>query len=134
MLPVIEEKLNAGKTVSFTPFGESMKPLLYSGRDSVTVQKFDNYNKYDICLFLKEDGSLTLHRIISTKNGLVAMGDNTYKKEENIKVLGKVIEITRNGKALNLNSYLYKAYCKLWVATKNLRFFIFRVKRKLKNL
>ena len=68
MLPVIEEKLNSGKTVSFTPFGDSMKPLLYSGRDSVTVQKFDNYNKYDICLFLKRDGSLTLHRIINTKN------------------------------------------------------------------
>ena len=134
MLPVIEEKLNAGKTVSFTPFGDSMKPLLYSGRDSVTVQKFDNYNKYDICLFLKKDGSITLHRIIKTKNGLVAMGDNTYKKEEDITVLGKVIEITRKGKPLNLYSFSYKAYCKIWVATKNLRFFIFRVKRKLKSL
>ena len=134
MLPVIEEKLNAGKTVSFTPFGDSMKPLLHSGRDSVTVQKFDNYNKYDICLFLKKDGSLTLHRIISAKNGLVAMGDNTYKKEENITVLGKVTEIIRNGKPINLNSFSYRSYCKIWVATKNLRFFIFRVKRKLKSL
>lgn len=134
MLPVIEEKLNSGKTVSFTPFGDSMKPLLYSGRDSVTVQKFDNYNKYDICLFFKRDGSLTLHRIINTKNALVAMGDNTYKKETDITVLGKVIILERKGKNINMSSPLYKAYALIWTKLYFLRYFIFRAKRKITNI
>lgn len=131
MLPVIEEKLNSGKTVTFTPFGNSMKPILYDGRDKVTLKKFDTYNKYDICLFLKKDGSLTLHRIISTKNGFTAMGDNTYKKETDITVLGKVINLERKGKNININGLFYKAYCVIWTKLYFLRFFIFRVKRKL---
>ena len=134
MLPVIEEKLNAGKTVSFTPFGDSMKPLLYSGRDSVTVQKFDNYKKYDICLFLKKDGSLTLHRIIDAKNGYVAMGDNTYRKETDITILGKVIFLERKGKNINMSSPLYKAYVVIWTKLYFLRYFIFRAKRKITNI
>lgn len=134
MLPVIEEKLNAGKTVTFTPFGNSMKPLLYDGRDKVTIQKFDTYNKYDICLFLKKDGSITLHRIISTKNGLVAMGDNTYKKETNITVLGKVIILERKGKNINMSSPFYKAYALIWTKLYFLRYFIFRLKRKIFNI
>ncbi len=131
MLPVIEEKLNSGKTVTFTPFGNSMKPLLHDGRDMVTLKKFNTYNKYDICLFLKKDGSLTLHRIISTKNGLIAMGDNTYKKESDITVLAKVINLQRKGKNINMQGPFYKTYSVIWTKLYFLRFFIFRVKRKL---
>lgn len=134
MLPVIEEKLASGKTVTFTPFGESMKPLIISGRDKVTVQKSDIYKKYDICLFLKKDGSITLHRIIDTKNGFVAMGDNTYKRETDITILGKVIFLERKGKNINMSSPFYKAYALIWTKLYFLRYFIFRLKRKIKNI
>ena len=48
MWPVMEEQIKTGKTVKFTPGGNSMRPMLYSGRDSVTLVKPQGrLKKYD---------------------------------------------------------------------------------------
>ncbi len=134
MLPIITEKLEQGEKVHFTPFGRSMLPLLRDGLDSVTLIKKAEYKKYDICLLKSESGAIALHRIIDNKNGIVALGDNTYKKETGLKSLGAVINIKRGNRDINLNGILYKAYCRFWYFIFPLRKFSFKVKRRIKKL
>ena len=133
MLPVIIEKLKSKKTVNFTPFGSSMLPLIRDGKDNVTIKQCEVYKKYDICLFLK-DGNIVLHRIIRTKDRFVARGDNTYKKETDIEILGKVVKLVRRGKEVNLNGFFYKAYSILWHKLFFARLVLFKIKRRLKSI
>ena len=69
-----------------TPIGTSMMPLLRERKDTVKLVAPNNIKKYDVVLYMRNDKTLVLHRIIRVKNDLFTMcGDNQFMLEKNIK-------------------------------------------------
>lgn len=112
MLPIIEATVNDGKPVEMTVTGNSMKPLLKDRVSSVRLGKPDNLKKGDVVLFLRNDGHCVLHRIISIHDELYdIVGDNQIVPDRNIpkeKIIAKVCEYSRNGKAWKERDGLYR--------------------------
>ena len=115
LLPIIKEKLASDGSVIFTPNGTSMKPLIRNGIDEVELIRADTIKKNDIPLFVREDGSFVLHRIIRIKKDgtLIVRGDNQIVNERvNInQIIGKVKKIIRKDKTIEIESSKYRFYC-----------------------
>lgn len=116
--PIIREKLNNGGTVQIPITGSSMLPLLVQGRDSVILALADEVNVGDIIFYKRDDGHFVLHRIIDKdENGFILCGDNQWIKEYGITdrhIIGVVIEIILDGKAIKVDNEKYLKYCKNW--------------------
>lgn len=108
---VIPELLENGKTVTFSPKGVSMLPTIKSG-DSVTLSGPDNLKKYDIVLYIRNDGKAVLHRIIGKDkdSGYIMCGDALLRHEYGItddKIVAKVISFTHNNKTVTAGSFSF---------------------------
>lgn len=115
--PVMEEQLQAGKEVCFSPKGISMLPMLRQGIDSVVLKLPPaQLKKYDLPLYRRADGSFVLHRIVGTdKNGYITCGDNQLFRERGIQhsqVIGIVTGYYRGDEYISCDSPKYKAYCR----------------------
>lgn len=137
ILPVLEEILAREGEVTFTPNGNSMRPLLHSGRDTVTLKKIDGpLKKYDLPLYRNSYGKFILHRVIGkNKNGYIMRGDNLLKKEYGITdadIIGKVVRITRDGKEYSVNDFSYKIYCRM--RNNGFTVLLRRIKQRIINL
>ena len=129
LLPVIEEVLSSDGEFSFIPGGNSMRPMLYGGRDTVTLVKSQGrLSKYDLPLYRRADGSFILHRVVKVlPQGYVMRGDCTVAKEYGIDdkdIIGVVKSFTRRGKTLSTNTLSYRIYCRIWCFFPLLRRFI----------
>ena len=112
----IEEILkNDGVYVSTTS-GVSMYPMLRDRRDTIVVTPTQaRLKKYDVALYRRGD-SYVLHRVIKVlPDSYVIRGDNCALKEyvPNSSVLGKLTEVWRADKKLNMQCASYKAYSRL---------------------
>ncbi len=115
LLPVLETVLEGGGEISFTPNGNSMRPMLISGRDTITLKRFDRHlEKYALPLYRREDGHFVLHRVVGeNSDGYIMRGDNQLSKEYGIKqaqIIGEVIAYVRDGKAHKTTDFSYKVY------------------------
>ncbi len=89
LIDIIIEKLEMGGTVTFTPHGESMLPMLRDGEDVVVLSKpKGRLHLFDIPLYRRKDGSFVLHRVIDFQRdgSYVLCGDNQFYKERGIKL------------------------------------------------
>lgn len=135
ILPVIEEKLDAGGTVKLPITGTSMLPLLVQGRDTVTLAKPElPLKKFDLPFYRRHDGVFVLHRIISVDSGSYTMcGDNQWVKETGVSddmIIGIVCEITRKGKSFSSNNMRYRIYVWLWHLLMPIRKYIVKLRGK----
>lgn len=78
---LVREKLKEGGSVTFSPKGASMLPMLRASGDSVTLEKPPaRLKRGDIALYLSRDENgerYLLHRLIRVKDGrLIFQGDN----------------------------------------------------------
>ena len=125
LTPFIQEMINKDKQVNLTVTGNSMFPLFSHLRDSVTVKKINEYKKYDIILYVRNNGDLVLHRIVKVKNNeFYLCGDNQTLIEYPIypnQVIGKVVSFTRKGKVYDFNSFLSMFYARFWVLSLKIR-------------
>lgn len=125
LTPFIKEMISKDKQVNLTVTGNSMFPLFSHLRDSVTVKKFNEYKKYDIILYVRNNGDLVLHRIVKVKNNeFYLCGDNQTLIEYPIypeQVIGKVVSFTRKGKVYDFNSFLSMLYARFWVLSLKIR-------------
>ncbi len=116
--PIIREKLNIGGTVQIPITGSSMLPLLVQGRDSVILAPADEVKIGDIIFYKRDDSHFVLHRIIGKdEKGYILCGDNQWVKEYGITdhhIIGVVVEIILDGKAIKTDSEKYLKYCKHW--------------------
>lgn len=130
LLPIMEETLSAGCTVTFTTHGKSMRPILNDG-DSVSLKKADKYKVGDVVLYRKADGSFVLHRIIRIKKDTVyTQGDSLHEKDEPIKsdaILGKAVAYIYPQRELKTTEFTYKVYKILYMS------FVGRMLRTLKH-
>lgn len=136
LLPIIEEQLNEGKEICFSPNGTSMLPLLRPGRDSVTlITAPPSLKKYDLPLYRRKNGQFVLHRVIkSEKDHTYTMcGDNQYAREHGIKhsqIVGIVTSICRNDKTISCNSPLLRIYAFIRIRERWLWGLCVRIKTK----
>lgn len=116
---LLEESLRAGGEVSFTPSGDSMWPMLASGRDTVFLQRpAGPLRKYDLPLYRRENGQYILHRVVGKNaQGYILRGDHQCEKEYGIRdeqILGIVTSFLRKGKRFTTDDWRYRLYCRLW--------------------
>ena len=134
LLPVLETVLENGGEITFTPRGNSMRPMLKSGVDVITLKRFNRpLKKYALPLYRRESGQFVLHRVVGkNKDGYIMRGDNQLNKEYGItdaNILGEVIAFTHNGREYKVTDFSYKLYCVLWCNFFTI--FLRRVKQKL---
>lgn len=143
--PVMKEQIDSGKTVIFSPRGTSMLPLIRPSVDRVMLKKApEKLKKYDVPLYLRENGQFVLHRVVGFDgNGYVMCGDNQYKREYGItdgQILAIACGVYRENDFVPFDGKKYISYCKKQVAKKRiygeymrLRSFAGRIKRKIKR-
>ena len=125
LMPLIEEQLESGKSVRFSPRGVSMLPMLRQGRDQVTLTALHGSpKKYDILLYRRSDGSFVLHRVVKIGNTYTCIGDNQFVYEKDIKrdqIIAVVSSFWRDGREYSTTSPTYKVYCVLWHRSRLMR-------------
>ena len=127
VIDIMIEKLNSGGTVTFTPKGKSMLPMLRDGEDVVVLSKPNGkLHLFDIPLYRRSNGAYVLHRIVNfdADGNYVLCGDNQFALEHGIKdsdIIGVVTAFYRKGKAYSVNSFSYRLYVNFWFYTRFFR-------------
>lgn len=139
LVPIIKEHLAQGQSVTFSPKGISMLPMLRQGKDTVTLSPIvGKLKKYDLPLYQRQDGKYVLHRIVKVKDGFFTMaGDNQYTYEngiENRQIIAVVTSFTRDGKVHLTNETGYLLYCRLWHYSRFMRRCLRALKFRLTRL
>lgn len=101
LLPLIEDSLSQGESITFSPSGQSMLPLLKQGRDKVVLGPVKGeIRKYDIVFFKRNDGAFVLHRVVKTGEQLTVSGDNRIYEDivAPSQIIGVVTSFERKGK------------------------------------
>lgn len=134
----IVDELKAGRSVTFFTVGCSMQPLLYERQTHVMLSPVtDGVKKYDIVLYVRADGTHVLHRCIKVMDGYCLIrGDNTYyiERVDNDQMVGVVTHVYRKGRMIDVGkSGSYRFYSVFWHKIYHLRYFIVRVKRKIRR-
>lgn len=118
--PLMTEALQDGGEVILTVTGRSMAPMLRHRKDRVCLVKprTGYLQKYELPLFVREDGRYILHRIVAVKpEGYAVMGDNQCVKEYPVlpsQVIGMVKGFWRDGRYIACDNPRYLLYCRLW--------------------
>ncbi|MBR4173273.1 MAG: S24/S26 family peptidase [Clostridia bacterium] len=132
--PVMEEQIEGGKTVVFSPDGTSMLPLIRPNIDRVVLTKAPKkLKKYDLPLYIRDDGKFILHRVVAVKkSGYVMCGDNQYEMEYGVKdseILALACGIYRGNEFLSFDDKKYKKYVKIRVGKNQIHNLYIRFKR-----
>ncbi len=131
IIEIMVEKLNKGGTVTFTPSGKSMLPMLRDGKDVVVLSKPNGrLHLFDLPLYKRKNGGYVLHRVVGfdADGGYVLCGDNQFHREHGIydsDILGVVTAFSRKGKGYTTASSRYRLYLNFWYYTYYFRY-IFR--------
>ena len=124
-MPLIREQLAAGQTVSFSPKGTSMLPMLRQGLDTVTLSHLPvQLRKYDLPLYQRPNGQYVLHRIVRCGEAYSCIGDNQFRPETGVhreQMIALVTAFSRNGREWSVDSLPYQIYCRLWHWTRPVR-------------
>lgn len=127
LMPLIQERLEAGQTVRFSPMGISMLPMLRQGVDSVVLSPGpEELKKYDLPLYRRPQGQYILHRIVKADGSYTCIGDNQFEYEHGVthsQMLALVTAFYRGDKRWDVKSPVYQLYCRLWHYSRPLRHF-----------
>ena len=132
-LPLLKEITENGGIFPLTVTGTSMTPTLYSNRDTVNLvsPKTKTPQKYDIVLFVRNDGKPVLHRIIKKlpDNQFLINGDSQTWTEiiSSSQIIAVTQSFTRNHKMIFCNSFKFRLYSRTWCFFRPLRPLFFRV-------
>ncbi len=111
---VIEEN----GVLAFVPGGNSMWPTLKNRKQSViVVKKEGKLNKYDVALYLRQNGTFVLHRVIEpTEYGYVMCGDSqvTLEKVNEDQVFGVMQGFYRGDRYIECSDEDYKQEVIAW--------------------
>ena len=86
--PIFRAVLESGGTFTLKPRGNSMRPTIIPGRDSVSlVRPAGTASLHDILLYQRQDGSFVLHRVAAVeKDGTYTMcGDYQVTLERGVR-------------------------------------------------
>ncbi len=126
LMPMIRESLAAGHSVTFTPSGVSMLPMLRPDRDTVTLSPLPDgrLQKYDLPLYRRDSGKYVLHRIVQVGETYTCLGDNHIARERGVRhdqMIALVTSFCRDGKEISVTAPGYRLYCRFWYGTRMIR-------------
>lgn len=136
LLSEVAGLLCEGKTVTIPVRGNSMRPFLADGRDSVVLQRgeADRLKRGDVVLATVRGGQTwVLHRIVARRgNRLTLQGDNNRETEAaDVKdVAGVAIAMVRKGVAYPVDGWQWRLYSRGWMTRMTCR----RLGRRCRNL
>lgn len=137
LMPLITERLAAGKSVRFAPRGTSMLPMLRQGRDKVVLSPLTGkLKKYDLPLYRRDNGQFVLHRVVAVGDTYTCIGDNQFELEPGIRkdqLIGVVTAFSREDRDIPVTDTAYRVYCRLWHWTRPVRHPIVRIKNWLRR-
>lgn len=114
LIQVILLQLETAKKANLTVTGYSMLPMLHQYRDSVVLAPLDGeLRQGDIALYLRQDGSYVLHRVIRlTGEGYLFCGDNQAQLETvgQDQLIAVVTGYTKDGQHRELDRLSYRLY------------------------
>lgn len=120
LLPEIAEMIAEGMTVTLKGKGNSMRPFIVGGRDSVVLSRACSLRLGDIVLAKTTDKRYVLHRIIQISgDDLTLMGDGNLKETEQTTtadVLAKVVKIIRKDCSVDADSLSERRKAAIWKA------------------
>lgn len=133
----LEAALDRYGSVPWITRGVSMRPLIVSGRDIVTISRFTGELKPgDValyCRYSRNGKQYLLHRVIGVEPGCYRiLGDNCIEVERvpRADVVAVLTGLVRNGKAIDLNGASYRAYVRAWTALYPLRRLFLRIRHR----
>lgn len=136
----VESEIKVGRSVRFKLRGDSMLPLLRSGKDDIVLYpcQREDLKPMDLVLF-RYKGNHLLHRIIKVEGDhFFIQGDGSIvAKEECLyaDVVGKVREVIRpSGRVVFLNSRKWRLLSFLWIKSGIFRTLLLKVMFRLKRI
>ncbi len=139
LLPLLKDITENNGIFPLTVTGTSMTPTLYSERDIVNLVSPKNRvpKKYDIVLFVRNDGKVVLHRIIKIlpNNRFLINGDSQTWTEiiHQTQIIAVTQSFVRKEKIVSCDSFRVKLYSCMWCLLRPLRPQLFRLFSRLKN-
>lgn len=138
-------ELDKNGVLGFVPGGNSMWPTLKNAGQSVVVlKKTERLKRFDVALYIRDNGAYVLHRVMQVKeNGYVMCGDSQFDLElvREDQVIGIMESFYRGKKCIECSSPKYIKEVENWYRRKRYRklklkcfFFSLRVKNKLKRM
>lgn len=136
MYDVMKEMLDKGGTVNFNPRGTSMLPTIHNDGDRVVLKKIKAIKKYDLPLYIRDNGQFVLHRVhkVNSDGTFNMCGDNQWQVEKGVRrdqIVATVISIQRGNKVIKTSNILYRTYVVLWVKIRPLRRIVIGGKRRI---
>lgn len=116
-----EQLLAEGNILRIRPQGNSMYPLLTSGRDEALIEAVtaDACRRNDVLLYRRDQGVLVLHRLYKKNaKGFYMVGDNQSELEGPLlpdQILGRLIAVNRNGHEFSVKHPVYRLLSSLWL-------------------
>lgn len=127
LVPLFQERLEAGQKVRFSPRGISMLPMLRQGRDCVILSPVpEKLKKYDLPLYRRDDGKYVLHRVVRVDETYTCIGDNQFVYEPGLRhdqMIAVVSAFCRDEKQYSISHMGYRIYCRLWHYSRPVRHF-----------
>ena len=121
-----------------TPIGTSMLPLLRERIDTVKLVAPNNLKKHDVVLYMRNDKTLVLHRIIRVKDDLFTMcGDNQFMLEKNIKrrqIIAVMEGFYRGEEYIPSTNKTYQKYVKKTIRKRPIKYLKYLIKKILKKI
>ena len=115
-----------------------MLPMLRQGIDSVILSPVPKkLKKYDLPLYQRDDGKYILQRIVEAGETYTCIGDNQYAYERGLRhdqMIAVVTAFTRGKREISVTDPLYRIYCILWHHSRSARYFLLRVKNRLRRM
>ncbi len=127
--------VDMGDRVTLRVKGNSMLPFIVGDRDSVILERANDYLVDDIVLAELKEGFYVIHRVIDiVGNEYTLMGDGNFRGTERCHkrdIRAKAISIWRNGKRIDCDNVNYRLWVKRWKALLPLRRYILAIYRRL---
>lgn len=124
--------MDTGAAAPLVISGDSMRPFLAPGRDTVYLTPPpERLKKGDMVLYRRDSGRYILHRIWAAEGDTFCMiGDGQLQKEPGIRrdqILAQVTAVRRKGTLLKKGSFCWTFFEKMWIRMIPLRPAVLRV-------
>lgn len=120
-----------------TPIGTSMLPLLRERIDTVKLVAPKNIKKHDVVLYMRNDLTLVLHRVIRIKKDLYTMcGDNQCILEKNVKrsqIIAVMEGFYKGEQYFPVTDKNYKKYVKMTIFKRPFKYLKHLIKQIIKR-
>ena len=126
-LPVVQELLSQGQTVSLTVTGESMSPFLRHGRDQIRLAAVTAPpRRGDMVFFRRRTGQYIMHRVLRRMpdGNYAIVGDGQQQVEAPVapeQIFAVVTQVCRKGVWIGPESFWWRFFAGPWLTLLPLR-------------